>query len=75
MSKIKYLKLKGNFYLKLIGLIGALGFIAACTCSKKTNTTTTSGKDTVIVPKDTVMMMKYGVPSNYYNENENPPKK
>ncbi len=73
--KVKYLKVKSRFYLKLIGFISILGFVAACSSSKKTNTSSTNGKDTVIVPKDTVMLMKYGTPTNYYNEKETLPKK
>ena len=73
MSKVKYLNFKGNFCLKLIGFISLLGFFAGCSSSKNSNTSSTKGKDNVIVHKDTVMMMKYGVPSNYYKDN--PPKK
>ena len=76
MAKKKYLKFKGSLFLTLIGIIGLLGFIvSSCSSSKKTNSNSTVGKDSVIVPKDTITITKYGVPPNLYDETENPPKK
>jgi hypothetical protein len=81
MIKCKYLKWKGKFYLKLIGLISILGFISACASTKNKHSNTNNNKDSTIVMKDTTiiikdttiinyneMPMKYGVIPNYYKE-------
>ena len=84
--KVKYLKLKSRFYLRLIGFISVFGFITSCSSTKNTNpnanNNTNNTKDTVVVHKDSViynndnnMLMKYGVPANYYKKEENPPLK
>jgi hypothetical protein len=79
MARLKILKFKSNFYIRLIGFISIVGALTACSSSKKTNNSSNNGKDTIvkdsIIPNNNNMQMKYGVPVNYYDEKENPPKK
>jgi len=72
MLKLKYLKFKEKYYLTLIGLLGMLGFLMACTSSKKSNNS--SRNDSFVAPKDTVILTKYGIRPTDYEKIEFPEK-